>query len=299
MNSITIDDFRNYKAQSQRQLIRPASDFIDEAMAMLDDGVHLTGDKMPWEKTHNDFRFRTGEVTIWSGINGNGKSLVMGQVALWLAKETNVLIASMEMKGAMTIARMLRQGYGGRKPTQEFKHKFEEATDLRLWIYDATDVVQSEDIMAMIDWSAEQKGVKHIMIDSLMMCGVDQEQGESQKAFVAELCTKAKEFDIHIHLVTHARKSPAGIKNYIPSKFDIAGSASITNLAFNVILIHLNGEKKEAIQNQTAYSYSDPDGAMIIDKQRNGEFTGKWGFWFHEESLQWVDNYNGIAMRWL
>jgi twinkle protein len=223
----------------------------------------------------------------------------MGQVALWLAKETNVLIASMEMKGAMTIARMLRQGYGGRKPTQEFKHQFEDATDLRLWIYDATDVVQSEDIMAMIDWSAEQKGVKHIMIDSLMMCGVDQEKGESQKAFVAELCTKAKEFDIHIHLVTHARKSPVGIKNYIPSKFDIAGSASITNLAFNVILIHLNSEKKDAIQNQTAYSYSDPDGAMIIDKQRNGEFTGKWGFWFHEESLQWVDNYDGIAMRWL
>ncbi|MBT6930483.1 MAG: AAA family ATPase [Candidatus Marinimicrobia bacterium] len=299
MNHVSVDDFRNYKSQSQRQLIKPASDFLDEAMAMLDDGVHLTGDKLPWEKTHNLFRFRMGEVTIWSGINGNGKSLVMGQAALWLAKDTNVLIASMEMKGSMTIARMLRQGYGGRKPTQDFRQKFEDVTDLRLWIYDQTDVVQSEDIMSMIDWSAEQKGIKHIMIDSLMMCGVDQEQGETQKRFVAELCTKAKEFNIHIHLVTHARKSPVGAKNYIPGKFDISGSASITNLAFNVILIHLNDEKRKAIENKSSYSYTDPDGLFIVDKQRNGEFTGKFGFWFHDESLQWIDNYNGVSMQWL
>jgi len=40
MNHVSVDDFRNYKSQSQRQLIKPASDFLDEAMAMLDDGVH-------------------------------------------------------------------------------------------------------------------------------------------------------------------------------------------------------------------------------------------------------------------
>jgi len=299
MNEVKLNEFRNYQAQKQRQLIKPASDFLDEAMTMLDDGIHLTGDKMPWERTWNLFRFRMGEVTIWSGINGNGKSLVMGQTALWLAKETNVLIASMEMKASMTVARMLRQGFGGRKPTKEFRNRFEEKTDMRLWIYDQTDVVKSEDIMSMIDWSAEQKGINHIMIDSLMMCGVDQEKGESQKNFVAELCTKAKEFNIHIHLVTHARKSPIGIKNYIPGKFDISGSAAITNLAFNVLMIHLNGEKKEAIENHTPYSHTDPDGTLIIDKQRNGEFIGKLGFWFEPDSLQWLENSNGYVMDWL
>ena len=58
-------------------------------------------------------------------------------------------------------------------------------------------------------------------------------------------------------------------------------------------------KKRKAIENKSSYSYTDPDGLFIVDKQRNGEFTGKFGFWFHDESLQWIDNYNGVSMQWL
>jgi hypothetical protein len=47
---------------------------------------------------------------------------------------------------------------------------------------------------------------------------------------------------------------------------------------------------------------------MRIAKQRNGEFTGSWGFWYETESLQWTDddsmslqynpNNEPMAMRW-
>ena len=308
MNKVITGDFKNYKAQKQRQLIKPASAFLEQAKILLEQGISHTGDKMPWERTHDKFRFREGEVTIWSGINGNGKSQVMGQVAMWLTKTTSVLIASMEMKGEITVARMCRQGYGGAKPTAEFYQRFKDETDLKLWIYDATDTVESDDILAMIDWSAEQKGVKHIMIDSLMMCGVNQDDNETQKNFVGRLTTKAKQHNIHIHLVTHCRKSPAGMKNYVPGKFDIAGSSTISNLAFNIIIIHLNEEKQLARDRNEATDFRDPDGFMHIAKQRNGEFTGNWGFWYETESLQWTDDdsmslqYNPdnkpMAMRW-
>jgi len=299
MKKLQLEEFKNYKAKQQRQHIVPASDFLSKAQTLLNDGIHLTGDKMPWEKTHDKFRFREGELTIWSGINGNGKSQVMGQVALWLSKHTPVLIASMEMKAEITVARMVRQASGVAKPDSSFYTQFRDNTDDNLWLYDQTDTVDSEDILAMIDWSAERLNIKHIMIDSLMMCGVNQDDNESQKNFVAHLTTKAKQHNIHIHLVTHARKSPVGQKNYFPDKFDIAGSAAISNLAFNILIVHLNEEKKCDIDNNKPTSYTDPDGYLRVAKQRNGEFTGVCKFWYHSESLQWTEEYSDLPMKWL
>jgi twinkle protein len=298
MNNISASEFRGYKSKSPRQFIKPVEDFLNEADEILQKGIHLTGDKTPWDGLHNKFRFREGEVTIWSGYNGSGKSMVMGQCALWLTELSSVLIASMEMKGAVTVARMLRQGFGERHPSREFIDEFKERTENKLWIYDQTDNVSIEDVMSMIDWAAEQKNVKHIMIDSLMMCGVNQEIGDNQKNFMAQLCTKAKEFNIHIHLVAHSKKPPQGLKNYIPNRYDISGSAKIADLAFNVIIINPNEQKKRDREENKTTAYDDPDGWFIVDKQRNGEWTGNFGFLFHTESLRCTEKYCDKVDQW-
>jgi twinkle protein len=52
-------------------------------------------------------------VTLYSGSNGGGKSLVTGQVAMGLIKQKQrVCIASFEMKPKRTLYRMLRQFAG-------------------------------------------------------------------------------------------------------------------------------------------------------------------------------------------
>jgi len=298
MNNVSASEFRGYKAKSPRQFIKPVEDFLEEAEEILSQGIHLTGDKTPWPMLDNRFRFREGEVTIWSGYNGSGKSMVMGQCALYMADESSVLIASMEMKGSVTVARMLRQGFGGRHPNKFFIDKFKKRTENKLWIYDQTDNVAVSDIMSMIDWAAEKKGVKHIMIDSLMMCGVNQEVGDSQKNFMAQLCTKAKEFNIHIHLVAHSKKPPQGLKNYIPNRYDISGSAKIADLAFNVIIINPNEKKKKDREMNNPTAWDDPDGWFIVDKQRNGEWTGNFGFFFHGESLRCTEEYCDVVEQW-
>ena len=298
MNSVLASEFRGYKAKSPRQFIKPVEDFLAEASELLKEGLHLSGDKTCWMGLDDKFRFREGEVTIWSGYNGSGKSLVMGQCALWLTEDSSVLIASMEMKGAVTVSRMLRQGFGNRHPTDKFIKEFKNRTESKLWIYDQTDNVSIEDIMSMIDWAAEKKGIKHIMIDSLMMCGVNQEIGDSQKAFMAQLCTKAKEFNIHIHLVAHSKKPPQGLKNYIPNRYDISGSAKIADLAFNVIIINPNEQKKRDRQDNRPTAYDDPDGWFIVDKQRNGEWTGNFGFFFHSSSLRCTEEYCDVVKQW-
>jgi len=298
MNNVSASEFRGYKAKSPRQFIKPVEDFLSEAEEILSQGIHLTGDKTPWPMLDNKFRFRDGEVTIWTGFNGSGKSMVMGQCALWMTDESSVLIASMEMKGSVTVARMLRQGFGGRHPDSKFINKFKKRTENKLWIYDQTDNVSIEDIMSMVDWAAEKKGIKHIMIDSLMMCGVNQEIGDSQKNFMAQLCTKAKEFNIHIHLVAHSKKPPQGLKNYIPNRYDISGSAKIADLAFNVIIINPNEQKKRDREMNNPTAWDDPDGWFIVDKQRNGEWTGNFGFFFHLESLRCSEKYCDSIEQW-
>jgi len=298
MNSVSAVEFKGYKAKSPRQYIKPIEDYLGEASELLEKGLHLTGDKTPWDNLHDKFRFREGEITIWTGYNGSGKSLVMGQCALWLADTSSVLIASMEMRAAVTVSRILRQAYGDRKPTKEYIQHFKERTMNKLWIYDQTDFVTIESIMSMIDWSAEQKGIKHIMIDSLMMCGVNQEVGDSQKNFVAQLCTKAKEFNIHIHLVAHSKKPPQGVKDYKPSRYDISGSAKIADLAFNVIIINPNEQKKRDKEANKPTAYDDPDGFFIVDKQRNGEWTSAFGFFYHAESMRCTEKYCDVVKQW-
>lgn len=298
MNIIKNEDFRNYVAEEQRQSIRPASDFVDEAMFILKNGVQATGDKLPWQKTHDLFRFREGELTIWAGINGNGKSLVMGQVALWLMRHTPVLIASMEMKPRQTIARMLRQASGKEVPEDGFSDEFKEITDMNLWIYDQTGTVQPDRIIGMIHWAAKEKGIKHIMIDSLVKCGVNQESNESQKHFVDALCWAAKHYNIHIHLVNHMRKPSMAQKDFVPDKFSIKGAGEITDLADNVLIVHRNAEKKDAMMNGEPYADEDPDGFIFCNKQRNGEWEGMFSFWWHEYSQQWIEEYRGKPMNW-
>jgi twinkle protein len=39
---------------------------------------------MPWSKAIGEFNFRPGEVTLYAGSNGGGKSLITGQIALRL-----------------------------------------------------------------------------------------------------------------------------------------------------------------------------------------------------------------------
>ena len=73
----------------------------------------MTGPALPWGKTHDCIRFNPGALTIWAGISGHGKSLALGQAALWwIGERQTVVVASLEMKPEETLFRMSRQLLG-------------------------------------------------------------------------------------------------------------------------------------------------------------------------------------------
>ena len=98
-------DFRLYmKETDARARVKQASDSIKALKAKLreTDKEHLT--YLPWPKTRDNFAFRQGEVSLWSGQNGHGKSLMTGEIALsLLGQGEKVCIASFEMKPEKTM----------------------------------------------------------------------------------------------------------------------------------------------------------------------------------------------------
>lgn len=293
-----FDAYMNERDSSDHANVKTPSNFLDDLLAHFEGGDVL-GDCMPWSKTHNQIRFRHSEVTIWNGINGHGKSNVLGQVILHLLRERKCCIASLEMKPVTTLARMCRQALGGRNPTSEFIGKFVSRADGKLWLYDQQGTVSSDKVIGVIYYAAEKLGCEHFVVDSLLKCGIGEDDYNGQKRFVDRLCAAAKDTNCHIHLVTHARKSDN--EHDMPGKMSVKGSGSITDQADNVLTVWRNKKKEHLIAEKkaTTETHDLPDAMIICDKQRNGEAEPRIALWFDVDSMRYNETprSNNYAMN--
>ncbi len=294
-------DFALYEEETDAQAkVKPASAWIEELIDSIRNPRRAVRAVMPWHKTHSMVGFRPGEVTVWGGANGNGKSLVTGQVALSLiAQGEKVCIASFEMKPAKTLERMGRQYSGfnpqdpafagseqARKELITVYEDFKGWTDGRLWLYDQQGTVTVPQVVAVARYCAKEKGITHFFIDSLMKCVAGEDDYNGQKRFVDELTAIARDYSIHIHLVHHIRK-PAD-ESHKPGKYDYKGTGAITDQVDNVISVWRNKPKEKKRDEGKAVDDREPDALLICDKQRNGDWEGSIGLWFHRDSQQYV-----------
>lgn len=303
MNLITADeiDFALYEHETEaQQKVKPASLWVQALIDNIRNPVRQKRAVMPWRKTHSQIAFRPGEVTIWGGANGNGKSLVTGQIALSLcAQGEKVCIASFEMKPAKTLERMARQwsthnpgdpAFRGDETAQaqfiDLYEQFRDWTDNRLWLYDQQGTVTASQVGAVVRYCAKERGITHFFIDSLMKCVSGEDDYNGQKTFIDELTAIARDYGIHVHLVHHIRK-PAN-EDHKPNKYDYKGSGSITDQVDNVISVWRNKAKEKNREAGKMVSDGEPDALLICDKQRNGEWEGNIGLWFDPASQQFV-----------
>jgi twinkle protein len=222
-------------------------------------------------------------------MNGHGKSLALGQICLgFVGQQESVAIASMEMRPAMTLARMARQAFGDSRPDEAFIREFSAATNRRLWLYDQQGTVKAAKMLAVIRYCADQIKVRHFVIDSLMKCGMGEDDYNAQKAFVDGLTVAARDYGVHIHLVAHSRKGQN--ESAPPGKMDVKGTGAITDQVDNVLTVWRNKPKERELQDGKLDRAKDPDALIICDKQRNGEWEGKIGLWFHPASQQFIED---------
>jgi twinkle protein len=301
-------DFSQYLAETDnKQKVKPAIDYlptIKERMRLIATERKLF---MPWVKSRESFYFRPGEMSVWAGQNGHGKSQVTAQIAMHLMSQgERVCMASFEMKPVETIRLMSRMFIGTNPFTSEYQNEegfealdamfdgFGEWSDGKLWIYDQMGVTTPQTVIGMSRYCAKELGIKHVFIDSLMKVVGDEDDMNGQKRLVGELFAIAKDLQIHVHLIHHLKKPQNEAQ--IPDKHDTKGSGSITDQVDNLFMVWRNKPKEDDKRNngQFGNKQSEPDSILFCRKQRHYEGSGDGepaiGLWLHRDSGQFTGN---------
>lgn len=297
-------DFSAYlHATDHKYLVKDVSVWVDELSDNLDNPVEEKETLMQWESTKT-FAFRPGEVTVWAGSNGGGKSLLTGQVALGLIKSgEKVCVQSFEMKPKVSIKRLIRQFAGenidevasrlGLDYKRALYNRFKAFAMGSLWFYDQQGTVTAEQVISVSRYCAVELGVTHIIIDSLMKCVRGEDDYNGQKAFVDEITALARDHNVHVHLVHHIRKLQSD--ENMPNKNDLRGSSSITDQVDNVFIVWRNKKKENEINRGKETDMSEPDMILMNEKQRNGESTEWYHFWYDRASTQFLEKWQGLV----
>ena len=191
--------------------------------------------------------FCGGQISIWTGRRGEGKSTLLGQLMAEAVQQNRAVCAySGELPAAQfkrSVALQIAGPGNLRKVPDPVTGRFEyEPADMGpidRWLegkFFLTDIRQAtahdEDyIISLFEYAARRYGCSVFLVDNIMTTQLkgEKELGHlgAQKEFVRRLCAFAKSRDVHVHMVAHPRK--AGDKAL--SADDIAGANEIGNLA--------------------------------------------------------------------
>ena len=286
------NQIKSYFAERSEEItkIKSPTAYLDEIKEYFTGDFHK-GLLLPWTKTHDDFRIRPSEVTIWAGYSGAGKSMFTSQMMIGLMKTERVMLASFELRPVSSCQRAIRQTLGGQRPTEDYIESWVNKADQKLFLYDQQGVVTPETVLEVVYYAAEKLKCSNIILDSLMKCGVAEDNYQQQKEFIDKLCIAARDLKVHIHVIAHARKRSDDIMKP-PSKHDVSGSANITNLVDNCMIIYRTDKDAKLESGKiTEEEYEALPSTMVYCvKQRHHEWEGHWAFWFDSESLK----FNGI-----
>jgi replicative DNA helicase len=213
--------------------------------------------------------FNPGELSIWSGGNGSGKSSILSQIAIEGANQDfKIAIFSGELTGDRVLDWLHLQAAGVKNVEgtkyenyytvpERIKAKINKWMDDKIYIYNndfGTKVIR---VLKAIKECIETHHINMVIIDNMMsldMAAVGGEKYEKQTRLVLALCELAKQCNVHIHFVAHPRKSMGFLR-----KYDISGTADITNAADNVFIVHrVNKDFTRTIIQDMGLSKTDP-----------------------------------------
>ena len=231
------------------------------------------------------FEFRPGEYTVWTGINGHGKSLMLSQVEIGLMQQgQRVMVFSGELTPERQGMRLVKQATGLDRPMPAYIDAVCEWVRDRMWLFNTVGTVKLDRLLEVFSYGAKRYGITQFVIDSLMMTDVPEDGPGSlsaQKEAVQKITAFAKLTGGHVHLVAHPRKAKDELQ--APGKLDVGGSGRITDAADNVFSVW-SARKEESMP-----ANDKPDAKLELHKQRNGDVQHKelW-LYFNREAQQYL-----------
>ena len=209
--------------------------------------------------------YAMGQLSVWTGITGSGKSTFLGQEMLAaVSQKIPVMAYSGELPGAVFryILELQIAGPDGvvsdtdMAGRQTYKVKPDLWRDVRDWyapyfyLLDSFGGVSAEALLEVFEYAARRHDCKVFLVDNLMTTRFEGNKDDfyrKQSELIGRLKDFAHEFNVHVHIVAHPRKVEGKI-----TKFDISGSLDIANRPDNIFSVHRVGEKeKEDMDNWT------------------------------------------------
>lgn len=221
---------------------------------------------LPFNHLRNKFEFRQHELTIWTGYKGHGKSLMISQAMMAaIQRGKRIFVISPEFRPDAVLERMLYQHARTQEPTGRHIDEYMHFVTERMWLYDVQSSLKPNDVVALCRYAADKIQPDHILIDSLMKCGIGMDDYNGQKAFVDHIQTVAHANPLHIHLVAHAKKANDDSKP--PRLHDVKGASEIADMAENVLVVWRNKEKEKNPEQK----HDEPDASLVVEAQRNAD----------------------------
>lgn len=282
VEDFTDTDLREIYAKVEDVDVVGIDSFESEFLDRLEESPSAMGIAFPWPQTHDQVRFRLGEVSLVAGINGHKKSTLLSQILLWAAKEVKVGLASFEMDIEDTAKLMAKQSVAVDKPSREFGKRFVAwMTDRFYWYRVLGGVTPIQCLGAIV--AMARRGCKVVAIDNLQFTGVT-EDAERERLFFNQLIGLASAMSIHICIIHHVRKPPTGGDEYVPTRFDVRGSSSLVDQV-HLLMIVWHNKRRSRIKQKQDYGMTlstkeqevinvECDLKLIVAKQRKAPFEG-------------------------
>jgi twinkle protein len=272
-------DFKAWIHPEEKSRLISPDDIREDVYDQMHKTAQGFGFSLPWEKAASLVRFPPGKVTGWMGITHHGKTLMLKQLMqVAMRQGERVGIASFEETATELVADMVHQAAQSALPSREFVNAWAGWAKSRMVIYDQQAMVTPETIVGVANYCAATFGTTHFVIDSLMRLNLDGDDYDGQRKFFNLLGEAAKASKLHFHVVCHARKGSDDEKPL--SIYDLKGSGDIINQVDKIIQVWRNKNKA---------SPSDPDGCLIVHKQRGTpNWLGQISLWHDNASKQFL-----------
>lgn len=200
--------------------------------------------------------FVGGELSVWTGRRGEGKSTLLGQILLDAVNQGHKVCAySGELPKEQFKLGLLQQAAGylhvtRREDTRSGRVMFDVDPsvissidrwwDKRLFLTDIQrkNAHDEDNILRLFEYANRRYGCDTFLVDNIMTAELREEASlgfwRAQSVFAGRLVAFAKRLNVHVHLVAHPRKT--GDKKRMDAD-DVGGSGDITNRADNVFLV--------------------------------------------------------------